>query len=330
MAGRMLTRTSGGVTTTFTWDGMDMIRESTPTSTTTYLIPEGQLLGFVRDGATYCVSSDAIGSCRIVTDSTGTVKARFDHGAFGELLATSFVSVPGGMPYSWVGSLGVRTDATTGLVYMRQRWYDPQLQRFISRDPIGLRGGTNAYLYVANSPTNLVDPQGLSPLGLLAGAGGALLDAGAIGAFGLGVAVAGAAYGTGVVIGKVATGELPYDPMSMSVPDNAAGRAAAVRRRMDQLRSEARSEDTNEPEVPRPSPSSSGRPWEGPAPTPRPPKCEPRKRSKPSCFEHFQQCRRQVGTDWVRNNTPIELRDWRWLRCTDWYILCLADLGPWA
>ncbi|MFN8613798.1 MAG: hypothetical protein U0931_40065 [Vulcanimicrobiota bacterium] len=31
----------GGVTTTFTWDGMDMIRESTPTSTTTYLIPEG-------------------------------------------------------------------------------------------------------------------------------------------------------------------------------------------------------------------------------------------------------------------------------------------------
>ena len=45
--------------------------------------------------------------------------------------------------------------------YMRQRWYDPTLQRFISRDPIGLHGGANLYRYCANSPTNLVDPSGL-------------------------------------------------------------------------------------------------------------------------------------------------------------------------
>jgi RHS repeat-associated protein len=58
------------------------------------------------------------------------------------------------------GSLGVRTDADTGMIYMRQRWYDPTLQRFISRDPIGLAGGANLYAYADGNPTKIVDPTG--------------------------------------------------------------------------------------------------------------------------------------------------------------------------
>ncbi len=135
MAGRMLTRTSGGVTTTFLWDGWDCIRESTPTSTTHYLIPEGQLLGFRRDGEQYSVASDALGCVRLVTDSSGDVVFRRDYGAWGETLPGGFDNVPGGMPYAFVGGLGVRTDADSGMLYMRQRWYDPTTQRFISRDP---------------------------------------------------------------------------------------------------------------------------------------------------------------------------------------------------
>jgi uncharacterized protein RhaS with RHS repeats len=37
------------------------------------------------------------------------------------------------------------------------------MQRFISEDPIGLRGGINTYDYAKNSPTRLIDPFGLSP-----------------------------------------------------------------------------------------------------------------------------------------------------------------------
>ncbi len=44
---------------------------------------------------------------------------------------------------------------------MRARWYDPDLGRFLSEDPIGLAGGINYYLFAANDPINLADPSGL-------------------------------------------------------------------------------------------------------------------------------------------------------------------------
>ena len=91
---------------------------------------------------------------------------RRDCGAWGETLPGGFDNVPGGMPYSFVGALGVRTDVDTGLLYMRQRWYDPTtLQRFISRDPIGLAGGANLYAYANGNPSNWSDAFGLDPAG---------------------------------------------------------------------------------------------------------------------------------------------------------------------
>ncbi|WP_143759810.1 RHS repeat-associated core domain-containing protein [Halomonas sp. TD01] len=51
-------------------------------------------------------------------------------------------------------------DEESGLYYNRHRYYDPEQGRYISQDPIGLRGGTNLYGYVTN-PTGMVDPLGL-------------------------------------------------------------------------------------------------------------------------------------------------------------------------
>jgi len=52
----------------------------------------------------------------------------------------------------------------TGLYYYLNRFYYPQLGRFMTQDPIGITGGTNLYAYVGNSPVNYIDPLGLSSI----------------------------------------------------------------------------------------------------------------------------------------------------------------------
>ncbi|MBY5925864.1 MULTISPECIES: RHS repeat-associated core domain-containing protein [unclassified Halomonas] len=52
-------------------------------------------------------------------------------------------------------------DEETGLHYNRHRYYDPEIGRFTTQDPIGLAGGDNLYVY-APEPTGWVDPLGLS------------------------------------------------------------------------------------------------------------------------------------------------------------------------
>jgi RHS repeat-associated protein len=64
-------------------------------------------------------------------------------------------------PFRFVGGLGGRTDDDTGLVYFWNRWYDPQVGRWINEDPIRTQGGTNLYGYVDNKPVRLHDSTGL-------------------------------------------------------------------------------------------------------------------------------------------------------------------------
>ena len=52
-------------------------------------------------------------------------------------------------------------DAETGLHYNWHRFYDPDIGRYLSADPIGLAGGMNLYGYVSGNPVNGIDPDGL-------------------------------------------------------------------------------------------------------------------------------------------------------------------------
>jgi RHS repeat-associated protein len=56
---------------------------------------------------------------------------------------------------------GREWDSETGIYYYRARYYDQQVGRFWSEDPIQWGAGPNAYRYTRNQPNNLVDPTGL-------------------------------------------------------------------------------------------------------------------------------------------------------------------------
>jgi len=67
-------------------------------------------------------------------------------------------------PVGYNGQWGYYTDSETGLMLCTYRYYDPANGRWLTRDPIGDRGGVNIYGYVGNEPSNRRDPKGLMTL----------------------------------------------------------------------------------------------------------------------------------------------------------------------
>ena len=112
------------------------------------------------------------GTARVVTvtyyltDAQGTVIATQD--AQGNILSRRFHrpygAVAQGTPQAGPGYTGHVNDPDTGLVYMQQRYYDPDSGRFPSPDPIGPTPGNiysfNRYAYANNNPVRYIDSDG--------------------------------------------------------------------------------------------------------------------------------------------------------------------------
>jgi RHS repeat-associated protein len=65
------------------------------------------------------------------------------------------------IPEHWHGSLLSEKRDGSGLLYRRNRYYDPSSGRFTQEDPIGLAGGLNVYGFAAGDPVSYSDPYGL-------------------------------------------------------------------------------------------------------------------------------------------------------------------------
>lgn len=109
-----------------------------------------------RDGNTYRLIRDHVGSVRLVIDTaTGTIAQRIDYDSFGNVVSDS---APGFQPFGFQSGL---YDNDTGFVQFGARWYDPITGRWLSKDPLLLAAGWNVYAFCANNPVNFVDPFGL-------------------------------------------------------------------------------------------------------------------------------------------------------------------------
>ena len=104
-----------------------------------------------------------IGNTQAVTNEIGEIVESFDYGPYGELLSDNTC----GIMFLYSGEYGVSTD-DNGLYYMRARYYNSEIKRFINQDvvigSITDSPTLNRYAYVNGNPISLNDPFGLSPL----------------------------------------------------------------------------------------------------------------------------------------------------------------------
>ncbi|KXJ05118.1 Teneurin-2, partial [Exaiptasia diaphana] len=109
----------------------------------------------IKNGTTYRVVSDHLGSPRLIVDVvTGVIVQELRYDTFGRI---TLDTNPGFQPFGFAGGL---YDPQTGLIRFGARDYDPEIGRWTSVDPIGFGGGLNHYLYVDGNPINFLDTEG--------------------------------------------------------------------------------------------------------------------------------------------------------------------------
>ena len=106
--------------------------------------------------STFYYLNDHLGTPQLLLDRNGRVVWQGDYHPFGRVdpgitTRDSDLRFP-----------GQRYDQETGLHYNAMRYYDPNLGRYITPDPIGLAGGMNPYIYTGGDPVDWSDPWGLN------------------------------------------------------------------------------------------------------------------------------------------------------------------------
>ena len=116
------------------------------------------LVATAHAGTVTYVYTDPQGTPLAEANASGTITARFDYAPYGQSV-TSMGAAPNGPGYT-----GHVNDPDTGLVYMQARYYDPEVGRFLSVDPVTPTAGNafnfGRYTYGNNDPIQNIDPDG--------------------------------------------------------------------------------------------------------------------------------------------------------------------------
>jgi RHS repeat-associated protein len=129
-------------------------------ATLAFVVAAGTTAAHAQGGTAEYYATDALGSIRVVFDSTGAVAARSDYLPFGEAWAPT-----GNLPTQRF--TGQQRDGDEGFDYFNARSYQTRAGRFEKVDPVfaGLfqPQAWNRYAYARNNPLTYTDPTGLDP-----------------------------------------------------------------------------------------------------------------------------------------------------------------------
>jgi RHS repeat-associated protein len=154
----------------FVYDGWNVLEEQTVSQPSKYYVwgldlsqslqgagGVGGLLAKVESGTTHNYLYDGNGNVgQMINSSGGAIDAHYEYDPYGNsIVATGILAATN--PYRFSTKY---LDAEYNLYYYGHRYYDPEIGRWLNRDPIGEEGGDNLYAFVVNNPVVLVDPLG--------------------------------------------------------------------------------------------------------------------------------------------------------------------------
>ncbi|NVZ95738.1 RHS domain-containing protein, partial [Pseudomonas sp. D6002] len=152
-----------GQTTEFFWQGEKLIAEHNADHHQSYLYepnsfrPLALLKGYgPEDAKPFHYQLDHLGTPQELTAPDGEIVWSAHYRAYGQIAKLDVNTVTNLLRFQ-----GQYFDPESGLHYNRHRYYNPDIGRYLTPDPVKLAGGLNGYLYVPN-PTGWVDPLGLN------------------------------------------------------------------------------------------------------------------------------------------------------------------------
>lgn len=156
--GLRASKTIGDNTTKYYYDGDNVINETL--NNNNYATNVMGVNGYVsrrQNGTTGYLFKDAHGDVLSIYTSTSNKVADYTYDAWGEIRTQNESSSFENNPLRYYGQY---YDYESNMTYLRARYYDSSIRRFISEDPA--KDGSNWYAYCGNNPVMMFDPSGLA------------------------------------------------------------------------------------------------------------------------------------------------------------------------
>jgi len=170
--GRRIQKTVNGIVTNFLWDedniSLELNENHQPIRRYVYGVGMDNVEGHFEyaEATSNPFATDKKGWYTYIKDQVGTIYKTFSHerqvgsstktfDVFGNLINQS------GSSKSPLGFQSKYLDPESGLYYFYHRYYSPSLGRFFTEDPLGLKDGTNMFLFAMSNPLKNTDMYGL-------------------------------------------------------------------------------------------------------------------------------------------------------------------------